>query len=205
MSGRRIADVLEARGLLDADRVARALQEQERLGMTLGQLLTERGWVPDLSYAEVVSELSGWPRLDLARVEVDPELAPTAGQGFCERASVLPLSRDRRALVVAVVEPDDEEALQQLRFRFGRQVAPRVATRRELGLLLRHVFGGDPLPRGPGGPPDTLDVEREVEALIQENRQAARALRALYELCVEKGILDADALTRRLDPDAERG
>lgn len=87
--------------------------------------------------------------------------------------------------------------------------------RKDFERIVRHVFHGDPLipfreRQTQFDATSSLDLEevsgrpeasKDLYQLVKENRQAAEAVRALYELCVDKGVIDRDDFDRRLAND----
>lgn len=202
MTNRRALDVLLARGALDPKGAEVAEREMARSGLPLGTLLVERRWVRADEYAAVVAEITGWPALD-PKVACDRSLAEKVDRVACERHGICPVRMEGRRVRVAVVDLD-RAGLDELRFRLGREIEPAVTTRAHLLRILRHVFDGEALELlgtqsvdVPGTTP--IDERAAIHRLVAENRTAARAVRAIYDLCVARGLVEAGALERRLE------
>lgn len=185
-----------AEGALDPGRAEMALRDQARSGIPLGRLLTDRRWVDEQRYAEAVSAETGWPLLE-SQPELDPALAERAGVEACEKGELCPMAWAGRRVRVAVVEPD-EGPLDGLRFRFGAELVPRVTTRSHLDRLQRHLFFGEALEARSGGKGVPGEARDAIHRLVNENRVAARAVRAIFDLCVERGLIEPGALEARL-------
>lgn len=194
----RIADALVERGLLDRFHADAALREEARTGLELGQLVVDRRWVSDDVFAQVVAEVFGIERLALDRTVLDPALASGLGEHWVRSEGLMPLVKraDGRELLVASTNPDNVRGVDALAFRFGQRVRLLATGRHELEVLIRHAFHGDPLPRPAV---DRSHDDRDALArAVGENRQAAEALRAIFELCVERGLFTREELDRRL-------
>lgn len=230
----RIANALVRRGLLSQARADAALREEANTGFGFRQLVVERRWVDDAVFADVVAEETGSSRLDLQRAEVDPSLGQRIGESWSQTLDMVPLSDDPggRNVCIAVVDPENVSGLGDLEFKLGRRAQAVVASRSEMDRLVRHVFHGEELDRrAPRTPPrrvfsdeigevvpgeqalqeemssQSLRPSSEFEELadvVRENQQAAEVLRAIVELCVEKGVLSTSELRSRIARDRER-
>lgn len=224
----RIADALVRQGLLRPDLAQAALRDSARTGLQPGQIIVERGWVADSLYASVVARELGAERLALGSCRVDPAVVGGLPEEWARTEQMVPIALDSRTADVALLDPENVRGLDELRFRLGRRLRLLVASRGELERLIRHLFSGEPLDRSTreqristdvpidddtilrgndaireavqsGDVPLGVDPRREALArVVQENRQAAEALRALFDLCVERGIVSREELEARL-------
>lgn len=197
----RMAEVLVAKALLSADRADLALRDQARTGLPFDQLVTERGWVPDDVYADVLAMTYGISRLRLDAVRVDRTVAADLDEEWVRSESLLPLHEveGRREVLVATTNPENLRGIDALSFRLGKRLSMTAASRSELEKLVRHVFFAEPLPEAVRASKPTPDAHREVLArVVSENRQAAQALQTVFELCVERGLVSREEFERRL-------
>lgn len=212
----QVLDALVNRGLLDLSRAQTARADAERAKLPLGQILTERGWVPDTGYAEVAAAVFGLPRLNMMTLVVDPLVTQRIDEEMARREGLVPLlgAPDRRETLVGAIEPDNVRGTDMLRFRLGTRVRLGMLSRNELERIVRHAYYGEPLERQASrdlaeetssaseAPIPDENFAGELARVAQENRQAAHALRALFELCVKKGVIDYDEFVSRTgDPD----
>ena len=206
--GTRVIDALVRRGLLDSTLAEVAIRDALMSGLPFDQLVTERKWVDEDVYADVLAEVCGVERLRMSTVIVDPAVAQRVDETWARTTLILPLYEDMdgRDMMTAVVNPESLSRIDGLQFRMGRRVHPRVASRGEMERLFQHVYYGEGLKRTPSavhgeadptGPPRHRRLREELILLVQENRQAADAVRTLFELCVEKGILSYEEFKAR--------
>lgn len=207
----RILEGLVTRGLITRESANAALLDANRLGIEAGQIVVERSWVADSTYADVAAEVLGVERLRLSRVVVDPDAAEGVDEGWVRQELILPLllSPDGREAQVATIDPENVRALDGLRFTLGRRLRLGVVSRSELERLIRHVYNGEPLVRDvlatqvPRITTTDLSEHEELIRIAQENRQAADALRAIFEICVERGLLSYEEFMARTREDGE--
>ncbi|HET7902788.1 MAG TPA: ATPase, T2SS/T4P/T4SS family, partial [Candidatus Nanopelagicales bacterium] len=113
----RLGDVLVGLGLLDGRSLARALDEQRSRGgrERLGQVLVELGLVSAADVARGLAAAHGLPLVALESTPVDHEVARTIPRALAEKRAVIAYGRRDRRLLVAVADPVDIVALDDVR------------------------------------------------------------------------------------------
>ncbi|MEL6187578.1 MAG: hypothetical protein AAFU79_23410 [Myxococcota bacterium] len=207
----QVLNALVDRGLLDQNRADSARDAAERAKLPVGQILTDRGWVEDVGYAEVAAAVFGLPRLDMLTLVVDPSVTRSVDEDLARREGLVPLlgAPGGRETLVGTVEPDNVRGVDLVRFRLGTRLRLGMLSRGELERIVRHAYYGEPLERGPrsrptsenstpaGRPKARDEFAEELARVAQENRQAAHALRAIFDLCVQKGVISYDEFIAR--------
>jgi type IV pilus assembly protein PilB len=199
MAGRlKLGQILVTKGLIAPEQLASALGEQERWGSRLGMTLVRLGFLEEETLVHV---LASQLRLPVARIRgktVNPEVLERVPMETAEKYRCLPLFlRDEggvQHLVLAMEDPSDLEALDELAFQIGEKLRPVLVAPTELEEAMhRHYHGvsaganADPLPShretaaeevdtAPELPPLDLTVDSDLEAAAEELEAAARAL-----------------------------
>ncbi len=138
-ASRVLGQLLLAAGVVDAAELAAALEEQRRTRERLGAVLVRRG----LDARHVARALARQLRLTYA----EPPLAPEPGavavvdRGLAVRLRVLPLAANGRTLRVAMADPLDTTAVDDLQFQTGRRVEPVVTTPHAVAEALAAAYG----------------------------------------------------------------
>lgn len=126
-----IGAILLAKGMISEDQLRIAEREQSKQPQALGRLLVQLGFLSEATIRDIISESSGQRSIDLSNVIVDPAAIARIPQALARRQLILPLSIDliEKVLVIAVVDPDNIVALDQVRallqneFRIETQLA----------------------------------------------------------------------------------
>ena len=143
----RIGELLIARGVVSGDQVRIALTEQRRRQPReqLGRILVRLGFASEASIREVLGGALGCESVDLARVVIDTEVRSLVPEDVARRHRVLGLTRRKEVLSVAMEDPLDVIALDQVRAASGDniRVRPLLAGARELDQAIDHVYGFD--------------------------------------------------------------
>jgi type II secretory ATPase GspE/PulE/Tfp pilus assembly ATPase PilB-like protein len=117
-TGRQLlGEALTERGIISADQLRIALIEQRRQSLPLGKLLVNLGFVSEATIRDMLSESLGQVSIDLANTIADPAAIALIPRDVARRHHVLPvaLQREENRLVLAVSDPNDVVALDQIR------------------------------------------------------------------------------------------
>ena len=139
----RIGDRLLDLGLITLDQLEVALFEQKRSGRMLGTVLVDLGFIRADALASLLAESSGYEQFDPKTAMVDPEVVARVPKEVATRHRVVPLSSEGRHVFVAMCDPHDVLALDQLRRQLGSRmtVVPRVCPPAEIGELIDRAYG----------------------------------------------------------------
>ncbi len=109
--------ILVAKGVISEDQLRIASQEQAKTHQPLGRLLVRLGFLSEATIRDVLSENLGQESVDLISIIVDPAALSLIPKDVARRYQILPLSVDkqRHALTLAVADPDNIIALDQVR------------------------------------------------------------------------------------------
>jgi general secretion pathway protein E/type IV pilus assembly protein PilB len=152
---------LVARGALtelDASRAAEAHAATPT--KPLHEFLLEKGFAREEQVLPALAEELGMDLVDLTNKTVDPETLKAMPLKLVHRRTLMPLSRENGTLVVAVGDPFDIYALDELQTLTGLQVQPVLASPREISRLIRVHFGV-------GGETVTAMMEERAEQQVE--------------------------------------
>jgi type IV pilus assembly protein PilB len=124
--------LLVARGVLSEERLALARAEKAATGHSLGRVLLERGLVREADLVSALAERVGLEFVDLAEYPVDPSAAGIISDSLARRYLALPIGWRGGKLLVAMADPSNVVALDDIRTISRSDVVPVVATRSAL-------------------------------------------------------------------------
>jgi len=119
--------LLEAR-LVDESAIAKAQQQQKNVGGSITSNLVKIGAITEEGLLEFLSRLYGTPSIDLKGWEPDPALIKLLPGDVATKFMALPVQRSGRRLVVAMANPTNIFAIDDIKFITGYEVEPRVTT-----------------------------------------------------------------------------
>jgi len=179
-------------GLIDETSHRRALQQQKNLGGTVIANLVKIGAITDDALLEFLSRLYSAPSIDLSHYEPDPALTKLIPGDVATKFQALPVSRTGRRLVVAMVNPGNLFAIDDIKFITGFEVEPRVATDAQLKRALDRAYDSA------GTMADVMKGFEEDLAIIEEVEDDAEADAVANEAPIVKLVnsLIADAVRK---------
>ena len=134
MSKRRkqLGEVLLEEGLVTYEQLEEASSEQTRTGKGLGRVLIDLGFVVEQDLVSALAKQIGLPFIDLSEYPVDPAAASLISDGLAKRYSALPIGYEDSKLVVAMSDPANVFALDDIRTITGLDIKPVVSTRSDI-------------------------------------------------------------------------
>ena len=129
---RQLADILLDTGLVDQQQLAGAYSEHEQVGRSLGRILVEQEVLTEAQLVSALAAQVGLPFVDLAEAGVDPQATMLVSAAVCRRHAVLPIAVEDGRLVLAMADPGNVFALDDVRSMTGLEARVMVATRDDL-------------------------------------------------------------------------
>ncbi|HVW05551.1 MAG TPA: antitoxin Xre-like helix-turn-helix domain-containing protein [Vicinamibacterales bacterium] len=111
---RRLGEILVAGGAVTETQLERALAEQARLQLPLGQTLLKLGYTTDEIMRQALSSQLGVPYIDLQHVIIDRSLADLVDRDFARRHALFPVARIGRTLTIAMDDPTQTTVVDEL-------------------------------------------------------------------------------------------
>ncbi|HSH60174.1 MAG TPA: ATPase, T2SS/T4P/T4SS family [Acidimicrobiales bacterium] len=127
--GRRLGSLLVQAKLLSREKLEAALVEQAVSGEMLGRILVDKGLVAETDLVSVLAAQVGYEFVDLSEYRVDPAAPTIVSESLARRYGVLPVGWDGDRLVVAMADPSNVFALDDVRTLAKQEVKVVVATR----------------------------------------------------------------------------
>ncbi|MBI2815771.1 MAG: type IV-A pilus assembly ATPase PilB [Acidobacteria bacterium] len=140
MSGTRLGDLLVKAGLITAEHLVQALEYQKKNGGRLGSCLVNLGFISDEDVTTFLSRQYGVPSINLQYFEVDSAVVKLVPEDTARRYEVVPLSRLGSALTIAMVDPTNVFAMDDIKFMTGFNVEPVVASESAIRQAIEKLY-----------------------------------------------------------------
>jgi hypothetical protein len=203
---RTIEDVLIEAGLIDEARLRHVRRYARHNGICLARAAVEHGAVDEEALASTLAAALRLPRVDLKGETVDDDAVREVPHDLAEARRLLPLSIDRPARVirVAMADPLDFDATEEIEMSTGCTVEALVGRVGEIGDAVSRYYRGvitKMIPRRPvfgAAAPTGTPAAKAPDPTTQPHHNVADeappelALRALVDLLVDKGVLDRE-------------
>jgi type IV pilus assembly protein PilB len=124
----RLGDLLVKEGILNSEQLEEALKMQKQTGGRLGSVLVKLGFMSDDDVTNFLSRQYGVPAINLSYFEIDPSVVKLIPQDVARRYQILPLSRVGASLTIAMVDPTNVFAMDDIKFMTGFNIEPVVAS-----------------------------------------------------------------------------
>lgn len=132
MGRKRLGEILRDREHVSPNDLEQAVQEQVRNNGLLGEILLRTGKVSKSDLIAALEELTRTKYVDCSNVFPEPGAIALVAKSIAERYCVLPLSVQNRTLHIAMAEPQNLLALDELRFVTGLRLQPCLGFRSEI-------------------------------------------------------------------------
>ena len=124
----KIAQKLLESSLISQEQLSKALDSQQEAGGTLSYNLVKTGAISEMAFAEFMGQVYSVAAVDLEVVEVDVSAVSLIPADVATKFQVVPVKREGRVLTVAMANPDNIFAIDDIKFITGFEVKPVVAT-----------------------------------------------------------------------------
>ena len=140
----RIGDILINEGLLTIDELDRALELQKIKKKRLGEILVDEGFVTDEVMADALHHQLGIDRVNISDMRIPDDIVGLFEVDILKKYMVMPVMYDERnvnIIRVAMADPMDMNAIDDLSMVTNRLIDPMVATPREIMLAIDKYYG----------------------------------------------------------------
>jgi len=137
----RLGELLVKEKLISQDQLKQALDFQKHHGGRLGTALVKMGLVTDDEVTAVLSRQYGVPSINLKYYEVDPTVVKLIPQETAVRYQIVPLSRVGSTLTIAMTDPTNVFAMDDIKFMTGFNVEPVVASESAIAEAITKFYG----------------------------------------------------------------
>ncbi len=137
----RIGEMLVSAGKVSSDQLEQALEQQQKAGGRLGTHLVKLGFLEDDELVEFLSQRYGVPAINLAEVEIDETIIKIIPPDVSRKYTILPVSKAGARLTIAMVDPTNVFAMDDIKFMTGYNVEPVVASEAALREAIDKYYG----------------------------------------------------------------
>src|SRR3954469_14250679 len=124
----RIGELLLKEKRITPEQLQQALNHQKASGGKLGYNLVKMGFVKDEEITALLSKQYGVPSINLAQFEIDPAVIKLIPAETANKYQIIPLSRAGATLTIAMTDPTNVFAMDDIKFMTGYNVEPVVAS-----------------------------------------------------------------------------
>ncbi|MDP8257117.1 MAG: hypothetical protein P9M14_15325 [Candidatus Alcyoniella australis] len=220
---KRLGEMLVESGQITQLQFDSAMADQRSWGGNLGRNLVRMGAVSRAQLVDFLARKINVQKIDFLHTTVNEDAVKLIPREVCWRFKVLPIvakaSTAKKGLLLAMADPSDLEAIEQVEFLTGYRVTPVVGDEEQIEKIIEHCYSSDGYRSCQNGEclhemidlkPAAIDLPDEEQIVImtdhgeekviqKDDRMVAfRGLRALVDLLIEKGIVTQEEFRDQL-------
>ncbi|MCM8798618.1 MAG: GspE/PulE family protein, partial [Candidatus Omnitrophica bacterium] len=136
-----LGDILLENGFITRENLEVALNEQRKTGARLGQILLKLGFVTEKQLATSLAQQLNLPLVDLDNENIDKEAISLVKEDFCTKYRLIPLQLEGGVLKVAMADPLDVYAIDELAKQTGYRIETLVSYERQIVQAIDKYYG----------------------------------------------------------------
>ncbi|MFB0565002.1 MAG: type IV-A pilus assembly ATPase PilB [Candidatus Aminicenantaceae bacterium] len=170
--------------LLTAKQLEEATNLHKKKGIGIGSAVTELGFISEEEIAQALTRELGYPYIDLDQFEVYPDVINLIPLELAQKYSIIPIHRIRSFLTLAMVDPTNLAALEDIKFRTGLSIQPVIASESAIKNAINKYYGS----------PYALRLKKKLEAIELAEDTSVKIIEE-----EEKNAVDVDELIESIE------
>ena len=163
MNYTRLGDLLVSVGLISQEQLDHALQAQKKTKNRLGRELIEEKIITEQQLLGALQKQLGVEYVDLAGMQIPPQLAELLPKNIARKYGVVPVKLGGNNLYIAMNDPMNFVAIEEVKTATRKRVVPMIATLDEIEHAISSLYGNEGAARA------IEDMKREIAAGAQTN------------------------------------
>ena len=179
----RLGDLLVKEKVITPEQLEQATKLQKETHVRLASALVKLGFLSDEDVTNFLSRQYGVPAINLSYFEIDPAVVKLIPYETAKRYQILPLSRVGASLTIAMVDPTNVFAMDDIKFMTGFNIEPVVASESSIVEGIEKAYGtsegrrarsGDAVDQRAGDDSDVEVQSEEQELDLAGTRESRR-------------------------------
>lgn len=202
---KRLGELLVERYKITDDQLTEGLKYQRKNRLMLGEALVELGLITYEDLMEVLSIQLGVPYLNLYKIAIEEKTIDLIDSNMAKRFSVIPVKLHNNKLTLAMLDPLDIVAIDEIERSTGLEMVPILASPPEIERLLDQHYGiKDSVNKVIKNLENTADIEKEMLEInklksMVDDAPIVRIVNAIIDQGIKEGASDI-----HLEPAAEK-
>ncbi len=167
----KLGELLLKAGLITPAQLEKALEEQRTRGGRLGEVLQKLGYVSEEDIIECLSHQYGVPSINLRNFEIDAAVAKLIPEDQARKHNIIAILKTGQTLTVAMADPTNIFAVDDITFSTGFKVDPVVASEEAIREAIDKVYGSTREVELKKVMEDLATVEEEALELLEEEEE----------------------------------
>src|SRR3979490_3500019 len=152
----RVGDLLVKEKVITQEQLEQATKLQKDSHSRLASALVKLGFLSDEDVTNFLSRQYGVPAINLSYFEIDPAVVKLIPYETAKRYQILPLSRVGASLTIAMVDPTNVFAMDDIKFMTGFNIEPVVASESAITEAIKKHYGSV----------EEVERKKEIEEIV---------------------------------------
>lgn len=172
---KKLGDILIDSGLLTQAQLETVLAEQKASGKKLGELIVSQGLLAEEDIMRALEYQTRIPYVTLAELPIDPKAPGLISEENAKKFLAIPIGFENDQLIVVMNDPLDFIILDELRYMTGKDILPRMSTRRQIMSAIDANYGKENAQRAVRELEQSIDLDEMVRITEQITDEVANA------------------------------
>jgi type IV pilus assembly protein PilB len=181
----RIGELLLKEKRITPEQLEEVLTYQKTHGGKLGLNLVALGFVKDDDITALLSKQYGVPSINLTQFDIDSGVIKLIPAETCHKYQIIPLSRSGATLTIAMTDPTNVFAMDDVKFMTGYNVEPVVASESAVADALEKYYPTAPVRKADAGPSAFEVAAKALEDMPDIDSSDVQVLAELEEISAE--------------------
>lgn len=137
----RLSEILIKKGIISEEKLNQALQVQKDKGGSLGDILVSQGAIGQRDLLAILSQELGIPPISLSKYKINPEISKSIPKKIAVNYQIMPVSRMGNVLTVAMSDPMNVFALDDIKNVTGMEISPIITTADDVKAAIEQYYG----------------------------------------------------------------
>lgn len=194
----RIGDKLVESGYITNEQLERALSLQRGTGKRVGEILIEQGLISAETLTSVLTDLLNIASINLTPSIIDQSATSLIPENICKRYQVFPFKLENNKLYVAMSDPQDRVAIQDLRRISGKEILAYICSIGEINQAIDNCYSNADLNKAINEYVKTTKIMQKDDLALEDDVNAAPIVRLVHS------VLESAVRTKASDIHIER-
>ena len=181
----RLGELLLSEKRITPSQLQEAIALQQQYGGKIGTHLIRLGCITDDEVTAFVSKQYGVPSITLSQFEIDPSVIRLVPLETAQKYEVLPLARSGATLTIAMTDPTNVFAMDDIKFMTGYNVEPVVASEASMLAAIQQYYQRMPQPAAPSAPSALAAATKALEDMPLDEEEGVEVLGDLEEISAD--------------------
>ncbi len=179
----KLGELLVKANIATKEQVEQAMKAQAQEGWRLGFALIKLGFVKEDQITQFLSKQYGVPAINLANLQIETAITKLVPPEVARKYLVMPISRQGATLTLAMTDPTNVFAMDDIKFMTGYNVEPVVASEMAIGDAITKAYGSE----------SAIELKKVMDDM-QMAQEEALADNTEMELIEDENEIDANTL-----------